>query len=145
MYRRFSDRLLKRKLAKVDSSTINRFSFNGISTYARICKVYDGDTVTIIFQYKGEMIKYSCRIYGIDTPEIRTKDLDEKKRGYEARDFLKSYIDDQIVKIDLFKFDKYGRLLGTIYANVGGTYKDVARLMIDNNHGKPYFGGTKTK
>ena len=135
---------LKRDLTRCDMSIIDRFSFDGITTYARISKVYDGDTVTIVFKFKGEMIKYSCRIYGIDTPEIRTKDLDEKKRGYEARDFLKSYIDDKIVKIDLLKFDKYGRLLGNLYIKVGGQYLDVAGLMINNNHAKAYFGGTKT-
>lgn len=139
------DYFLKRKLRNFDPESIDRFSFDGISTYAKVCDVYDGDTVTILFSHRRKIIKYSCRIYGIDTPEIRTRDLEEKKRGYEARDFLKSYILDQIIKIDLLKFDKYGRLLAHLYVNVGGTYKDVGRLMINNKHAKEYFGGTKTK
>jgi micrococcal nuclease len=89
------------------------------------------------------MIKYSTRIYGIDTPEIRTRDDEEKKKGYEARDFLRSYILDQVVKVELLNFDKYGRLLANVYTDINGTDKNVADMMISQGHAKPYFGGTK--
>ena len=139
MFRRYSERLLKRRLSKVDGDDITPFSFDGISTYAKIVDVYDGDTIKIVFEYKGEFIKYSARLYGIDTPEIRTKDAEEKKRGYEARDFLRSLILDRVLKVDLLKFDKYGRLLATVYDNG----RSVVDLMVSEGYGKPYFGGTK--
>ena len=139
----FTDYFLKKRLKKINPDNIDKFSFDGITTYARVAGVYDGDTITIVFEYKGEMIKYSARIYGIDTPEIRTRDDEEKQKGYEARDFLRSYIHNQIVKVDLLNFDKYGRLLINVYANIGGTYKDMAQMMINENYAKPYFGGTK--
>lgn len=143
LFTRFSERLLKKKLANIDINSVDRFSFNGITTYARVSSVYDGDTITIIFEFKGEMIKYSTRIYGIDTPEIRTRDDEEKKKGYEARDFLRSYILDQVVKVELLNFDKYGRLLANVYTDINGTDKNVADMMINQGHAKPYFGGTK--
>ena len=140
MFRRYSERLLKKRLNKVNGDDIMPFSFNGIKTYAKVCDVYDGDTIKIVFNFKGEMIKYSARLYGIDTPEIRTKDAEEKKRGYEARDFLRGMILDKVVKVDLLKFDKYGRLLATVYNE---KEENVVEVMIKNGHGKPYFGGTK--
>lgn len=143
MFNYFRKKFLFRRLLKIDPEDIPKFSFDGITTYARVVKVYDGDTVTIVFEHKNEMIKYSCRLFGIDTPEIRTKDLEEKKKGYAARDYLHSYINDQIVKINLLKFDKYGRLLANLFVNIGGTYHDVSRLMINEGHAKAYFGGTK--
>ena len=146
MYHYFRNRFrpsLQKRLEKIDHNNIPRFSFKGINTYAFVCKVYDGDTITIVFEYKGDMIKYSTRIYGIDTPEIRTKDDDEKKRGYAARDFLSSYILNKVVKIELLEFDKYGRLLANVFANIGGNYINVSNLLIQNNHAKPYFGGKK--
>ena len=140
MFRRYSERLLKRRLSQINGDDITPFSFNGITTYAKVCDVYDGDTIKIVFEFKKEMIKYSARIYGIDTPEIRTRDADEKKRGYEARDFLRELILDKVVKVDLLKFDKYGRLLATVYTERGD---NVVEIMIKEGHGKPYFGGTK--
>ena len=139
MFLRFSERLLKKRLAKFDPTSIDRFSFDGLKTYAKVCKVYDGDTITLIFEYRGEMLKYSARIYGIDTPEIRTRDKEEKKLGYAARDFLSSYILNQIVFVEFLKFDKYGRLLVNVFIND----VNISNLMIQNKYAKPYFGGTK--
>lgn len=142
-FKRFSNRLLKKRLQKTIPQDIDMFSFDGITTYAKCYDVYDGDTVKIIFEYKGEMIKYSARIYGIDTPEIRTKDKQEKERGYQARDYLRSYILDKIVKVDLMHFDKYGRLLVKIYIDIGPNTIDISNLMIQEGYAKPYFGGKK--
>jgi len=144
-FTRYQAHRLLKKLERVEPAEIEKFSFDGITTMAKVARVYDGDTITIVFEFKGEMIKYSCRINGLDTPEIRTKDLEEKKRGYAARDFLKSYIDDKIIKVDLLKFDKYGRLLANVYANVGGTYMDMTQMMIRENHAVAYFGGNKAE
>ena len=115
------------------------FSFDGIKTYAKIYNVYDGDTVKIIFEFQGKMIKYSCRIYGIDTPEIRTKNKEEKIKGFAARDFLSDLILNKILQVHLMKFDKYGRLLIKILYN----NQDISNIMIQQGHAKPYFGGTK--
>lgn len=143
-FKRYSDRLLKKRLANLPNpKDIPRFSFEGLETYARVVSVYDGDTITIVFEYHKQMIKYSCRIYGIDTPEIRTSDPEEKKLGFAARDYLRSIILDKVVKVNFMKFDKYGRILITLSTTINNEPKDISNLMIAEGYAKPYFGGKK--
>lgn len=52
---------------------------------------------------------------GIDTPEIRTKSLNEKKAGYLAREYVSTILLNKIVWIQFYDWDKYGRLMGTFY------------------------------
>lgn len=138
--KRYSQRLLKKRLEKIIPENVPLFSFDGIQTYAKIYDVYDGDSVKIIFEHNGKLIKYKCRLYGIDTPEIRTRDKQEKELGFIARDFLRSCILDKVLKVDLLEFDKYGRLLIKIYNKNNQSISDI---MIQQEYAKPYFGGTK--
>ena len=78
---------------------------------------------------------------GYDSPELRTKDEEEKKAAIIARDVLKNKILNKIVDIHCGKFDKYGRLLGNIYYNK----TNINEWMITNNYGYIYNGGTKIK
>ena len=136
----FRQKYYERKFRKLDVEKIKLFSFSGLKTYCFIESVYDGDTVTVIFFYKKEAIKYKVRLNGIDTPEIRTKDLDEKQRGYEARDFLRWIILNKTILVEFLHYDKYGRVLGTLFDS---KKNDINQQMIDLGHAKPYFGGTK--
>jgi len=111
----------------------------------KVISVYDGDTIDIaiplpeIFKSK-QFLQRKVRLYGIDTPEIRTTNQDEKKAGYFARDKLKEKIENKIVKIDILeKPDKYGRLLGTIYYN----NENINEWMVKENLAIQYFGGKK--
>lgn len=102
----------------LESCTIENtpeLTFKGDTKKCKILSVYDGDTCTITFNFNDKYYKWKCRLYGINSPEIRTLDKTEKNRGYEARDYLKSRIDGKIVTITFHGFEKYGRLLGTIY------------------------------
>ncbi len=90
-----------------------RFSLNGLKTKATIIDVYDGDTVTALFPFKGDMYKWKCRLYGIDTPEIRK----EKVKAIESRDFLRSLVLNKEVDLECLNFDKYGRVLVKIYTD----------------------------
>lgn len=60
------------------------FSLVGTASYVRVVNVYDGDTITIIFRFGSHFYHKRCRIYGIDTPEIRTKNNEEKQKGIEG-------------------------------------------------------------
>lgn len=126
-------------LLSIKDKDCNYFSLNGLTKTAKVVKVYDGDTITVIFQHKDEYNKWNCRIYGIDTAEIKTKNPEEKKAGLAAKDFLKNIILEKIVTIECLDFDKYGRLLINLFYND----KNIMKLMIENNYGKSYFGGTK--
>lgn len=145
-----------------------KFSLEGLSFNARIISVYDGDTIKAIFKYRGVYNTWSCRIIGIDTPELRTKNPEEKELGYKARDFLRGLILNKVVKIKCHDFDKYGRLLvdvkvkletigsaapkgrcpprsGVVIDNKGAedAERSVNDILIQNKYALPYDGGKK--
>jgi endonuclease YncB( thermonuclease family) len=132
-------------MASLDSvnGDIPLFTLKGFTTDAKIVRVYDGDTVHAVFLYGGQYHKWNCRIAHVDTPELRTKDLAEKQKGIEARDYLRGLILDKIVKLDCFEFDKYGRLLVEI--TLPETNEKVHECLLSNNHAHPYEGATKQK
>jgi len=127
------------ELLSLDYKNIKKFTLNGLIKTAKVIKVYNGDTITVVFKHKGEYNKWDCRIYGIDTPEIKTNNPEEKKAAIIVRDFLKDLILYKIVIIECMDFDKYGRLLGNVFYDD----KNIMKMMIDNKYGKLYFGGTK--
>jgi len=132
----------KKYLKKLEPKNVKPFSFVGVEKYARIVKVYDGDTCTILFKWKKQNIKTSCRIVGIDTPELRTKNKKEKELGYKAKEFLENLILEKVLKVKFGKDGKFGRPLVEIFLHNGQSISDI---MISNGHAKPYFGGTKEK
>jgi len=132
----------KKYLKKLEPKNVKPFSFIGVEKYARIVKVYDGDTCTILFKWKKQNIKTSCRIVGIDTPELRTKNKKEKELGYKAKEFLENLILEKVLKVKFGKDGKFGRPLVEIFLHNGQSISDI---MISNGHAKPYFGGTKEK
>ena len=82
---------------------------------AKIVYIYDGDTMHVVFKEFGQYFRWNCRISGVDTPELRTKNEKEKVLGYKVRDVLREKFMDKIVKIKCGEFDKYGRLLIDVY------------------------------
>ena len=121
------------------SSSVPFFTLKGHKCSAMVVHVYDGDTVHLVFEYFGQLFKWHVRIAHVDTPELRTKNLEEKKKGYEVRDKLIELIQDKIVDIVCLDFDKYGRVLAEI------TYNDerIDKWLIDRGYAKPYEGKTK--
>tara|TARA_Y100001951_G_C11290917_1_gene272104 strand:+ start:1823 stop:2251 length:429 start_codon:yes stop_codon:yes gene_type:complete len=109
-----------------------------------VTRVVDGDTIDCVLDL-GFSILHKCRVrlYGIDTPESRTRDLDEKARGKLASKFLQESIDDgdEIVLRSELKDSKgkYGRVLGSIV--VDGL--DVNQAMVAQNLAVKYFGQSK--
>lgn len=131
----------RKKLETINHNDIPKFTFEtGEKIYAKVYKVYDGDTISVIFRWHRQYIKTSCRILGLDTPEIRTKNLEEKKLGIEVRDFLRSLILDKVVKIKLYHNDKYGRPLIDVFTEDDKSIKDI---LIEKKFAKPYNGGRK--
>ena len=110
----------------------------------KVTRVVDGDTVDVILDL-GFSILHKCRVrlYGIDTPESRTRDKDEKVRGKLAAKFLQDAIDNgkKVVLRSKLKDSKgkYGRVLGEII--VDGININVA--MIENYLAVAYHGQSK--
>lgn len=106
---------LSHRLDKCNHESLPVFSFNGIKNWCKCVNVYDGDTITVIFEYRHQIIKEKIRLWGIDTPEIRTRDDEEKKAGFVARDYLRDQILHKFIWVEFLCEDKYGRSLGKIY------------------------------
>ena len=121
------------------SSSVPFFTLKGHKCQAKVVHVYDGDTVHLVFQYLGHLFKWHTRIAHVDTPELRTKNLEEKKLGYQTRDKLNEFINDKVVDVVCLDFDKYGRVLAEITYNG----KRVDEWLIENGYAKPYEGKTK--
>jgi len=113
-------------------------------SFGKVIKVYDGDTITIANKLpikNSPIYRFSVRLNGIDTPEIKSKHSWEQVCARQARDFLSSKILGKIVELKDIKNEKYGRVLATVYLND----KNINQLMIDKKHAIPYNGGTKCK
>jgi endonuclease YncB( thermonuclease family) len=115
------------------------FSFAGLKTKAKVVDIYDGDTITVKFFFGNQLIQYKCRLLGIDTPEIKSKDEEKKKLAIKARDRLRELILNKVVELDVREFDKYGRLLGVISCD----NQNINELMLKECHGYSYDGGKK--
>ena len=105
-------------------------------------RVVDGDTVDVIIDL-GFSIHFSTRVrlYGIDTPESRTRNKDEKVRGFLSKDYLKDWLDQGGVIIRTYrdKKGKFGRVLGEMV--VGG--RNINLLMVEENLAVKYEGQSK--
>lgn len=114
----------------------------------KVTGVVDGDTIDVEIDL-GFNISFSqrVRLAGIDTPESRTKDLNEKKLGLESKEWLKSKLKDAeniIIKTELpDSSEKYGRILGWLY--IKGFDKSLNQMMIDEGYAWGYLGDTKVK
>ena len=137
----------------MDWSIVNNdtplFSLEGNFVECKVVDVYDGDTCKVVFPLNEKMYRWNVRLTGYDTPEMRPprsqENRDEEINAARlARDFLKSKVmnQDQLVYIKCGEFDKYGRLLGTLFINQEDEVS-VNDLMIQNGHGYAYDGGTK--
>lgn len=108
---------------------------------ATIIDCVDGDTfdVTIDLGF-GISIKERVRVAGLNTPETRTRDLDEKRRGAEAKARAMQLLPvGSTVKAETIKTgtEKFGRYLAVIHLPDGRIYSEV---MISEGHGVEYHG-----
>ena len=117
-----------------------------------INRVLDGDTIDVTIDLGFDLFKKErVRVAGVDTPEKRTRDLEEKALGIDATNWLKKKLEDTIAGEDELSIrtelvggmGKYGRLLGWLY--IGEDLISLNELMIDEGYAWEYDGGTKQK
>ena len=118
----------------------------------KIDKVVDGDTIDVTIDLGFDLYKKErVRIAGVDTPEKRTRDLEEKALGLDATYWMKKQLEDTIagdeeliIRTELKGgTGKYGRLLGWLY--VGEDNVSLNEQMITEGYAWSYDGGTKQK
>ena len=116
----------------------------------KIDKVLDGDTIDVTIDLGFDLFKKErVRIAGVDTPEKRTRNLEEKALGLDATDWLKDKLegaisgdDDLVIRTELVGgVGKYGRLLGWCY--IGDSTVSLNEQMIEEGYAHAYDGGTK--
>lgn len=117
-----------------------------------INRVLDGDTIDVTIDLGFDLYKKErVRVAGVDTPEKRTRDLEEKALGYDATNWLKEKLegaiegeDDLVIRTELVGgVGKYGRLLGWLY--IGDADLSLNEQMITEGYAWAYDGGTKQK
>ncbi len=117
-----------------------------------INKVLDGDTIDVTIDLGFDLYKKErVRVAGVDTPEKRTRDLEEKALGIDATNWLKEKLegalagdDDLVIRTELVGgVGKYGRLLGWLYLGDGTV--SLNEQMIEEGYAWAYDGGTKQK
>ena len=117
-----------------------------------IDRVLDGDTIDVTIDLGFDLYKKErVRIAGVDTPEKRTRYLEEKALGLDATYWMKKQLDDTIKGDDelIIRTElkggtgKYGRLLGWLY--VGEDTVSLNEKMITEGYAWAYDGGTKQK
>jgi len=118
----------------------------------KINKVVDGDTIDVTIDLGFDLTKKErVRVAGIDTPEKRTRDLEEKALGIDATNWLKEKLtntirgdDELVIRTELRGgVGKYGRLLGWLY--IGESNVSINEQMIQLGYAWAYDGGTKKK
>ncbi len=111
-----------------------------------VVKIIDGDTIRVDVDLgfgiwsRNETV----RLYGIDTPESRTRDLEEKKYGLSAKQFLTNMLDDSGgIKLKSHGKGKFGRILGELWRTTNYADKSINEYMVEKHHAAPYHGQSK--
>lgn len=95
-----------------------------------VIKVYDGDTITIATHIYDDptMYRFSVRLFGINAPEIRTRDTEEKELAQMAQKVLSDLLLGKYVTLKNVTVEKYGRLLAEVYLGD----QNMNQYMLDN-------------
>ena len=132
------------RLESIDPKTVPKVPFQNEFKNARIEEIYDGDTVKIIVLFGDVPVRFSLRILGIDTPEIKQGEgrlPEERQAAIKVRDYMRSLFPKNIAKICIRDWDKYGgRVLGDLYLQTGESVSDI---LIHGGWARPYQGEKK--
>ena len=112
---------------------------------ATVVRVVDGDTIRLDIDLGFDVIlkNQSVRLYRVDTPECRTRDLKEKAAGLLSKSVVKGFVDigsKVVIRTSLDTKGKYGRILGTILDEKGF---NINEYLIDNSYAVEYYGQSK--
>lgn len=140
------------------------FSLSGKECACRLVDMYDADTLTLIVPLFDGVYKFACRVYGIDTAEVKSGSVELKTLAQKAKnrmlqlcgvgvDLERMYsrkevqrlLSEQVVLVwcKFGEFDKYGRPLVTVYDT--GSRMELAGELVKEGLANAYFGGTKEK
>jgi len=134
----------------MDFDYLNNVEYNDTTVftfpikYGKVVKIYDGDTITIAAKLPntdGPIYRFSVRLNGIDTPEVKGKSVAERDLAKHAKAALNELLYGKIVELRNVENEKYGRILADVY--VGDIH--VNQWMITENFAVSYDGGKKQR
>jgi len=123
----------------MDATYENSTPFVPPITGGKVVKVYDGDTVTVATRLYGTLYRFSVRLNGIDSPEIRGKSAEEKAAATVSKDALSTLLLNKMVTLKNVTTEKYGRILADVFLGE----LDVGKWMIERGLAVEYHGGKK--
>jgi endonuclease YncB( thermonuclease family) len=126
----------------------NTIEFIPAIVSGKVIKVTDGDTICIAckipyepqMKESNQIYRFHIRLFGIDTPEMKSKNIEDRKIANLAKDFLTNLILNQIVFLKNLKKDKYGRIVANVYTK---NNENISELMVEKKFAYSYFGKTK--
>ena len=114
---------------------------------AKLDRVIDGDTVDAYIDLGFDItIHKRIRLAGIDTPESRTRDLEEKERGLAAKARLIELLKDGEFTLESKEVGKYGRVLGVLLVDdANNNFININNTLVEEGYAVEYWGGKKKK
>ena len=111
----------------------------------KVTRVVDGDTIDAEIDLGFNLkLNKRIRLYGINTPETRTRDVEEKKRGIAAKERLQQIVDEQQNVLFLKSMDqgKFGRCIGVLFEQDFDD-QSINEVLVEEGHAVEYFGGKR--
>lgn len=135
----------KRMLSPCTLKNTPWLNFQGQRKPMKVVSIYDADTITVAFRLNGYNYLESMRLEGIDAAEMKPrKDYPqrelEKKHALLGKERMEELCLDKLVSVDCGGWEKFGRLLGTVYTDDG---TNVNELLLRENLAYPYDGKKK--
>lgn len=145
---------------------VRKFDLDGSRMWVRLINAHDGDTMTVGFEFASQFYRTNVRLIGLDTPEIRSKDPNEKLLAVQARNRVLNWAAPALFEVDgmyeekqvmeklkqtpvvLFvecrEGDKYGRPLVKVFKTSVAT-DSINDMLLQDNQADTYEGGTKLR
>ena len=138
-----------KKLADVKAGDkIQKFDIQDKVFPGKCIDVYDGDTIHVAMIYNDVLSDFSLRMYGYNSAEIKTKNVEEKANGLRAKEHMKELILGKNVIVHMLGHDMYGgRWLANVYLieDDGGMGKCINKIMLEDGFGAVYYGKGEKK
>lgn len=116
------------------------YTLEGRSVIGKVIRVVDGDSIKVSIPIDGHIWTFPVRIANIDCPEVRTRNDKEKILGFKAKSRVEDLTLGKIVSLELGKFDKFGRLLGSVFTS---EEINVGDRLISEGLAVEYSGGKR--
>ena len=118
--------------------------FKNKTLAGKYVSIYDGDTFRLELPICCMRFIFSCRLLGVDTAEIRTKNVEEKAVAVEAKEYVRKLLSENEFEVVCDGLDKYGRVLCEIVFS-SLEKRTLSSFIVEKNYGYRYDGGNKRK